>query len=88
MALTCQSPCPGAFLCVPTVENQIGIMTGPVCSSTLQKVSQLGLYGLQGNTAGGVVTAERLDHVVGEEALHTVKHTCRTLVQLLHLIRW
>lgn len=88
VALTGQSPSPGAFVRVPTVENQIGVMTGSVCCTELQEVAQLCLHGLQRDTTGGVVTTERLDHVVGEEALHVVQHTCGARVQLLYLLRW
>lgn len=75
MNLTSQSPGPSAFVCVPTVENQIGVMAWPVCSSKLHKVAQLGVHGLQCDAAGGVVAAECLDHVVGEETLHVVQHS-------------
>lgn len=74
-------------MCVPAVENQIRVVAGPVFCAQLQKVAQLRLQGLQRNSAGGVVAAERLDHVVGEEALHVVQHTRGTQVQLLHLLR-
>ena len=73
---------------MPAVEDQIGVVSGPVHSVALQKVPQLGHHCLQGDAAGGVVAAERLDHVVGEEALHAVQHARGALVQLLHLLRW
>lgn len=66
MVLTSQCPGPRVFVCVPTVEYQIGVMAGPVCSTKVQKVAQLGLHRLQRDAAGGVVAAVRLDHVVGE----------------------
>lgn len=59
---------------MPAVENQIGVVAGPVISTKLQEAAQLRLHGLQRDAAGGVVAAERLDHVVGEEALHVVQH--------------
>lgn len=71
---------------VTTVENQIRVVAGPVFCAQLQKAAQLRLQGLQRNSAGGVVAAERLDHVVGEEALHVVQHTSGAQVQLLHLL--
>lgn len=75
MPLTGQSPGASAFVCVPTVENQIGVMAWPVCCAKLQEVVQLGLQSLQCDATGGVVATECLDHVVGEETLHVVQHT-------------
>lgn len=63
-------------------------MTWPICSTTLQKVTHLCLNSVEGNAAGGVVTAERLNHVVGEKALHVVQHPRGAQVQLLLLLRW
>ncbi|TNN86698.1 hypothetical protein EYF80_002881 [Liparis tanakae] len=72
---------------MPAVENQVGVVARPVISPELQEAAQLGLHGLQRDAAGGVVAAERLDHVVGEEALHVVQHPRRAQVQLLDLLR-
>lgn len=73
---------------VPTVEYQIGVMSWSVCRTKLQKVAQLCKYSLQGDTASRVVTAECLNHVVGEEALDVVQHACGAQIQELHLLRW
>lgn len=54
----------------------------------LHKAAELVLHGLQGNAAGGVVAAERLDHVAREEALHVIQHGRGALIQLLHKLRW
>lgn len=62
-------------------------MAGPVSGAYLQKVAQLGLQGVQRDAAGGVVAAERVHHVVGEEALHVVQHARGAQVELLHLLR-
>lgn len=86
--LTSQSPGPRAFVSVPAVEDQIGVMTRPICRTELQKAAQLGLQRVQGDAAGGVVAAERLDHVVREQALHVVQHARGAQVQLLHLLGW
>lgn len=88
VSLTSQSPGAGPFLRVPAVEDQVGVVTRPVVRAELQKGSQLGQQGLQRDAAGGVVAAERLDHVVGEEALHVVEHPRGAQVELLHLVRW
>lgn len=71
---------------MPAVENQIRVVTRPVCRPELQKAAELVLHGLQGNAAGGVVAAERLDHVVREEALHVVQHGRGALIQLLNVL--
>lgn len=62
-------------------------MAGSVFRPELQEAAQLGQHGLQRDPAGGVVTTERLDHVVGEEALHVVQHPRGAHVELLHLLR-
>lgn len=87
-SFTSQSPGAGPFLRVPAVEDQVGVVARPVVRAKLQEGSQLGEQGLQRDAAGGVVAAERLDHVVGEEALHVVEHPCGAQVELLHLVRW
>lgn len=71
-----------------TVEYKISVMAWSIYGPKLQKTTQLVQHSLQSQTAGGVVTAKRLHHVVGEEALHTVQHTCGAHVQLLDLLRW
>lgn len=86
VTLTCQCPGPGA-LRMPAVEHHVCIMAGPVGCAKLQEGLEFGLQGLQSHPAGGVVTAKRLDHVVGEEVLHAVQHARGAHVQLLHLVR-
>lgn len=56
-------------------------MSWSVCRTKLQKVAQLCKYSLQGDTASRVVTAECLNHVVGEEALDVVQHACGAQIQ-------
>lgn len=87
-SLTSQSPRAGAFVRVPAVENQVGVVPGPVGGTYLQKAAQLGLQGVQHDAAGRVVAAESVDHVVGEEALHVVQHARGAQVELLHLLGW
>lgn len=86
-SLTSQSPGAGPFLRVPAVEDQVGVVARPVVRAQLQEGAQLGQQGLQRDAAGGVVAAERLHHVVGEEALHVVEHPRGAQVELLHLVR-
>lgn len=85
-SLTSQSPSAGAFVRVAAVENQVGVVTRPLGGARLQEVAQLGLQGVQRDAAGGVVAAEGVDHVVGEEALHVVQHARGAQVELLHLL--
>lgn len=70
---------------VTTVEDHIGIMSRPICSTELQEGFDLCLQSLQEHPTGGVIAAEILNQVVGEEALHVVQHAGGTHVQLLHL---
>ena len=85
--LTCQSPLPGAVR-VSAVVQHVGVVARAVGRRPLlQEPVQLGLHGLQAQPAGGVVAAEVLDHVVGEEELHLVQHVRGALVELLHLVR-
>lgn len=63
-------------------------MPRPIGRTRLQEVPQLGLQGVQRDSAGGVVATERVDHVVGEEALHVVEHARGAQVELLHLLGW
>jgi len=55
---------------VPAVEQQVGVVARAVGGAQLQEGTQLGLRRVQRDARRGVVTAERLHHVVGEEALH------------------
>lgn len=68
-----------------TVEDYVGVVAWAVWGTEVQKGFHLGLQSLQGYPAGGIVTAKRLNQVVGKEALHVVQHTRRAPVQLVHL---
>ena len=70
------------------VVHHVGVVARAVGGPQLQEAPQLALHGLQAQPSGGVVAAEVLDHVVGEEELHLVQHARGALVQLLHLVRW
>lgn len=85
--LTSQSPSAGAFVGMAAVEDQVGVVARPFGGANVQEVAQLGLQGVQRDAAGGVVAAEGVDHVVGEEALHAVQHARGAHVELLHLLR-
>ena len=70
------------------VVQHVGVVARAVGRRPLlQEPVQLGLHGLQAQPAGGVVAAEVLDHVVGEEELYLVEHVRVALVELLHLVR-
>lgn len=72
---------------VATIKEHVGVMPRPVGRVGLHEYAELGLQGFKTQATGGVVTAVRLDHVMGEEALHVVEHPRRAHVKLLHECR-
>lgn len=84
--LTRQCPLPRAVT-VTAVEDDVGVVARPVRRAKLEEGFDLGLQSIQGHAAGGIVAAENLYQVVGEEALHVVQHARRAPVELLHLVR-
>ena len=68
------------------VEDHVGVVARPVCCAKLQEGFDLGLQGLLGHPAGGILAVKSLDQVVGEEPLHAVQHARRALVERLHLV--
>jgi len=72
---------------VAAVEDHVGVVARSVCRLELKESRDLGLQRLLGHAAAGVVAAEGLDEVVGEEALDLVQHARGALVQLLDLAR-
>lgn len=69
------------------VEDDVGVVARSVRRAQLKEGLDLGPQGLPGHSGGGVVAAEGLDEVVGEEALDAVQHAHGALAQLLHLAR-
>lgn len=68
-----------------TVEDNVGVMTRPVCCAKLQERFDLCLQSLQSHSAGEIVAAKCLNQVLGKEALDIGQHAHRTSVELLHL---
>lgn len=61
-------------------------MARAVCCAQLQEGFHLGLQSLKSHPTGGIVAAEGLDQMVGEETLHVVQHACGASVHFLHLV--
>lgn len=72
---------------VATVKKHIGVVPWPVGRVGLHEYAELGLQGFQTQPAGGVVATVRLNHVMGEKALHVVEHSRRAQIKLLHMCR-
>lgn len=83
--LTYESPLSGA-VCVATVEQHVRVVAWPVHRVRLHEGAELRAQRVPRHAAAGVITATRVHHVVGEEALHAVQHACGAQVQLLHLV--
>lgn len=72
---------------VSAVIQHVGVVSWAISRVRLHENAELGLQGFQTQAARGVITTVGLDHVMREEALHVVKHPCRTQVELQHMRR-